>query len=281
MSRGVRHWTWMMTGKVDFSPRTVLAAVEAFGFNTNAQVENLALEYGLADILGNGGIAKKESRLARYLVEHPELTGYGGTSLVHELIERAIEARCRQAWRDPQDPAEVLPALVHSLKQDGFVIEDGELVRLLPEVVPVAAAQDELTQLLHKHGFETAIGHLDQVLSAHARGDWAAANGQLRTFVEELFNRIADHLSDGTTQGLATSHARREWLATCDPPFLVPEMNEWDPGKAGGFVQGLWKRLHPGGSHPGLSDEADSSFRLHVVLIVAEHFMKRFDARIT
>lgn len=266
----------------DFSPRTVLAAVEAFGFNTNAGVENLALEYGLADVVGDGGIAKKESRLARYLVEHPELTGYSGASLVHELIERAVEARCLLRWGGPKDPEEVLPTLVHSLKQDGFVIKDGKLVRLLPEVVPVAIAQDELTRLLDKYGFATAIGHLNQALAAHARGDWAAANGQLRTFVEELFDRIAEGLSGGATDALPTSHARREWLAAgATPPFLDPELNEWEPGKTGGFVQGLWRRLHPEGSHPGLSDEMDASLRLHVVLIVAEHFMRRFDMRLT
>ncbi len=265
----------------DFSPRTVLAAVEAFGFNTNAQVENLALEYGLDGIMGDGGIAKKESRLARHLVEHPELTGYAGVSLVYELIEKAIDARCQPDWGGPHDPVEVVPKLVNSLEQDGFIVEDYKLVRMLPDAVPVAAAQDELTRLLEKHGFATAAGHLGQALTAHARGDWAAANAQLRTFVEELFDRIADHLSGGESGAFGSSHERREWLATCGPPFFDPELNEWDPGKSGGFLQGFWRRLHPEGSHPGLSDEADSSLRLHLVLITTEHFMGRFDQRVT
>ena len=261
----------------DFSPRTVLAAIEAFEFATNAQVENLALEYGLQDVPGGGGIAKKESRLAKHLVDHPELQGYSGATLVHELIERAVQARCQSGWRGPLDPAAALPRLVHSLKQDGFLIQDYKLVRMLPEAVPVAAAQNELSRLLEKHAFGTAIGHLEQAMAAHARGDWAAANAQVRTFVEEVFDRIAERLSGGVTEGLPTSHARREWLATCTPPFLDPDLNEWEPGKGGGFVQGFWKRLHPDGSHPGLSDESDSSLRLHLVLIVIQHFMGRFD----
>ena len=264
----------------DFSARTVLATIGAFGFSTNAQIENLALEYGLSEVLGDGGIAKKEARLARYLVENPELKGHSATGLVHELAERAVAARCTRRWGDALDPNEEMPDLVHSLKQDGCGIDGGRLVRMLPDVVPVAEAQDGLTRMLLTYGLDTARGHLEQAVDAHARGDWAAANAQVRTFVEELFDRIASHLSGGETDGFSTSHARREWLTTCDPPFFDPELNEWEPGKSGGFVQGLWKRLHPDGSHPGLSDERDSSFRLHLVLIVAEHFLKRFDDRV-
>lgn len=257
----------------DVSPRTVLAAVKAFSFSTNAQIENLALEYGLQDVLGEGGIAKKESRLARHLVEHPDLKGYTGSSLIYELIERVISERCKSSWGDPRDPAEVVPELIHSLRQDGFEVRAGKLVRIVPEAVPVAAAQDELTRLLKKHEFLIALGHLDQAIAANARGDWAAANAQIRTFIEELFDRIAEGLSGGETNALARSHARRQWLATCDPSFFDSALNEW------GFVQAFWKRLHPEGSHPGLSDERDCSFRLHLAVIVAEHYLRRFDER--
>jgi hypothetical protein len=52
-------------------------------------------------------------------------------------------------------------------------------------------------------------------------------------------------------------------------------LNEWDDdGK--GFINGLVKRLHPQGPHPGLSDEDDSTFRLHVVLLTATLLLRRF-----
>lgn len=263
-----------------FSPRTVIATVEAFRFATNAQIENLALEYGLLDVLGDGGIAKKESRLARHLVENPQIRGYTESSLVFELIERVVAERCRTSSGEPRDAAEVVPELVNALKQDGFVITDGHVRPMLPEAVPVASAQDELHRMLEAHGFTRALGHLDQATAAHARGDWAAANSQLRTFVEELLDRIAGRLSGGETDQLSSSHRRREWLARCEPPFLDPQLNEWDVGGTVGFVQGFWRRLHPEGSHPGLSDENDCTFRLHIVLIIAEHFMRRFDERV-
>ena len=97
--------------------------------------------------------------------------------------------------------------------------------------------------------------------------------------MEELFDKIASNLSDGTTDELTKSHARREWLAKCDPPFFEKRLNEWEVGNKGGFVQGFWERLHPDGSHPGLSNETDSSFRLHLVIIVSGYYLNRFDHR--
>jgi hypothetical protein len=57
---------------------------------------------------------------------------------------------------------------------------------------------------------------------------------------------------------------------------MGPTLNEWDDNGLG-FVNGLVKRLHPHGSHPGLSDQDDSTFRLHTVLLTARLFLVRFD----
>jgi hypothetical protein len=54
------------------------------------------------------------------------------------------------------------------------------------------------------------------------------------------------------------------------------ELNEWDDNGLG-FINGLMKRLHPKGSHPGLPDEEDSTFRLHIVLLTARLLLTRFD----
>lgn len=41
------------------------------------------------------------------------------------------------------------------------------------------------------------------------------------------------------------------------------------------FVSGLFKMLHSDGSHPGLSDEDYSTFRLHLVLVTSRTFLHR------
>ncbi|TIT17485.1 MAG: hypothetical protein E5W70_32070 [Mesorhizobium sp.] len=47
------------------------------------------------------------------------------------------------------------------------------------------------------------------------------------------------------------------------------------------FINGLMKRLHPQGAHPGLSDEDDSTFRLHIVLLSARLLLTRYDAMVS
>ena len=139
----------------------------------------------------------------------------------------------------------------------------------------MAESENEVANLLDEFDFDVAAGHLEQAISSHTRGDWASANAQLRSFVEELFDRMASVLSEGDTDTLASSHSRRAWLATSDASLFDPRLNEWDE-KGKGFVQGFWRRLHPEGSHPGLSDEADSTFRLQLVIITGAHFLRRF-----
>jgi len=55
---------------------------------------------------------------------------------------------------------------------------------------------------------------------------------------------------------------------------LAETRNEWtQDGKS--YINGLFKMLHTDGSHPGLSDEDHSTFRLHIVLVTARTFLRR------
>jgi hypothetical protein len=114
---------------------------------------------------------------------------------------------------------------------------------------------------------------LKEALDTHGRGSWAAANSQIRTFLDALLDEIAVKL-DPTAATAGSGQPRRTKLAA--QGFLSRELNEWDDNGLG-FMNGLAKRLHPKGSHPGLSDDEDSTFRLHVVLLTARLLLTRFD----
>lgn len=265
-----------------FSRNTVIELIRAFEFQTHARLDQVALQFGLEDFMGTGGLEKKETSLMKHLIANPDLTGPGGGNIVLELIEFLFQERCSgQGYLSEQRPHEAFPKLINALKHDGYWVDGLKLKRMLPATLPVTEHEDELTQLLKKHRFTTALGHFQQAVGAHTRADWAATNAQLRSFVEELFDRIADVLSGGASVGLASSHARRESLAKNSPPFFSASLNEWEIASKGGFVQGFWKRLHPAGSHPGLSDEEDCTFRMHLVIIVARYFIRRFDAMVS
>jgi hypothetical protein len=90
-------------------------------------------------------------------------------------------------------------------------------------------------------------------------------------------NDIAERLDQAAASRTPLGYARRQLLAKLPAPFLFESLNEWNSdGK--NFIEGVFKRLHPHGSHPGLSDEEDATFRLHLVLIVARLLLRRFNS---
>lgn len=142
----------------------------------------------------------------------------------------------------------------------------------LPEEVDLPATDDEVHQLRKHFNFVVPMGHFDQAIEAHTRGDWAAANSQTRSFLEGLLNDIAVQIEPQKASQQPSSENRRALLAECG--FLSKGRNEWTAdGK--NYVNGLFKMLHTDGSHPGLSDEDHSTFRLHLALITGRALLRR------
>ena len=251
-----------------FSRSTIVELVDALRFSSHAEIELFLIRFEMEDADNHGTLDPRKLGIVKYLIETPDKNGPNGANLVFEIIEYLLEKH------HSQDPNELFPRLVHSLKRNGYIIENNKLNTMLPEELEIARTEDELTTLLEQFGFAIAKGHFVQAVSAHSRGDWAAANSQLRSFIESLFNSIADTLSHDKTRLPQNSYGRWKFLTTLNPPFWLTTLNEWEStGK--GFVQGFWYRLHPSGSHPGLSDEDDSSFGLYLVIIVASHYLRR------
>lgn len=263
-----------------FSRASIIEALSRLDVLTHAEIDRLLLRYGLEKVApaSLGSKATRSNTLMEYLIAHPDEKGPLGSNMTFEFIEQIIEILHPRfgAYIDEPYPEE----LINTLRQDGYVIEEGKLKSSLPEHVQLAGQANQLDSLLSKYGFNTAKGHLEQARNAHTRGEWAAANAQLRSFTESLFDSIAEKLAGNNTSLPPGSFQKREFLARMDPPFILTNLNEWEFSGKGGFLQGLWNRLHPEGSHPGLSDEEDSTFRLHIVLLVASHYLKRFDHRI-
>lgn len=95
----------------------------------------------------------------------------------------------------------------------------------LPDEVALPETDDEVRQLLRQNGFDVPAGHLDQAIEAHTRGDWAAANAQLRTFVEGLFDAFATKIDATGAAASASSENRRALLASHG--FLAMDRGEW------------------------------------------------------
>lgn len=260
-----------------FSRRTILAATDLMANWGHTNIDRFALEHALEETVRGSSMANKALALGRHLVSHPNTLNEDGVNMTDAIVSELVAGALQNSLDGyPREFSfdvfrERYPALHRGLERDGFTVEDGQLRRALPRELDLPAADDEVHTLLDRYGFGVAKGHLDQGIAAHARGDWAAANGQFRPFIENLFDVIAEHLGAAT---VPAGNQRRIWLANRNPPFLLATLNEWD-GQGHGFIEAFFRRLHPAGAHPGLSDEDDSTFRLHLVLLVARNLLRR------
>jgi hypothetical protein len=164
-----------------------------------------------------------------------------------------------------------------ALGRDGYTLEPANggaaLLPMVPQELDLPAADDEVHTLLKQFKFDGPLGHLDQAIEGYRLGNWASANAQLRSFLEGLLRDIAV----GFHAAPATHNFDNCLTLLAKQGFLSEPRNEWRPdGK--GYVQGLFKLLHTEGSHPGLSDEDESAFRMHVVMITARSFLRRLPA---
>ena len=266
-----------------FSRPTIVEAFNILNGFSHPKIDIFLLKFGLEEIAPKS-LGDKRDRvygLLLYLVNHTEEPGPFGSNLIFEMIDSIIEDISPPPYRPDNVvylPLETIyPRLINSLKHDGYIVKNGKLVTLLPDVIHLPEKEDELDILLDKFQFDISKEHLKQAIKAYRRGEWASANGQLRTFIESLFDSIAEKIHGNSNLPLK-GHERRILLGRGNPQFFSTDLNEWMIGKnPAGFVQGFWKRLHPQGSHPGLSDEEDSTFRLHLVILTASHYMKRLD----
>lgn len=197
----------------------------------------------------------------------------GTRSLAEGVVAEALD-RWSKEYRDFSNLDYQVGRVLHSLSRDGFSYDE-EKCAIVPQLphTDLAATDDEIHLLLSRFRFETTRGHLEQALENHSKGNWAAANSQLRTFLESLLEEIAKGLVPSAGQN---SSARYDALAKHG--FLSLHLYEWTlDGK--NLVNGVFKHLHTTGSHPGLSDEEDSTFRLHLVLILGRRFLRRYQAK--
>ena len=257
-----------------FSELTLIEAVNLYRNLTQAKFEQQMLYLSLSsETLPRGGLSveNKANLLTSFVIENPSHQTAEGEDLNVGIIKGTTVVP-KQYSRS---------VLQRALARDGYTLnKDGLLIRDLPPIADLPEANDELFSLLDELSFPVAKGHLDQAIKTHAAGQWASANAQLRTFLEEVFNEISKRLDAEQGDKQLTSHQRRSRLAQIVPPFLEKSLGEWDDNSVD-LVHGLFRRLNPEGSHPGLSDDEDCTFRLHMILIIGRHYLRRYKNRLS
>jgi hypothetical protein len=262
-----------------FTRPTIIAAVELLGAAlTQAKFDQVIVRLELGNdiaLASPKSVTAKSALLAQIITQRASqivATVNGQMTLAEAAVRIAVEISVPEYGMPEQEP------FLRGLALDGYVVSWGEdahtplLRTALPEEVSLPATDDEVHQLLKYFRFTVPLGHLDQAIEAHTRGEWAAANSQVRSFLEGLLSDIALRIEPQKALQQHSFENRRALLATCG--FLSVDRNEWTAdGK--NFVNGLFKMLHTDGSHPGLSNEDHSTFRLHLALITGRTLLRR------
>lgn len=163
-----------------FSRPTLIAAVELLEGHSQARFNQMVLRLGLEDEIDSGtavSVAKKCDILGRIIVQRSDQvldTLDGSMTLGEAVVREAVKLLSAE----PRFPREI--ALARGLARDGYVVSFGDYGRdptsraALPDEVQLPETDDEVHQLLKSFQFITPLGHLDQAVEAHTRGDWAA-----------------------------------------------------------------------------------------------------------
>lgn len=232
-----------------FSSRTIGVLIEAIVSShtaTTMQTLWLKAEVDGWDLVGSNKEARAQDLLHTLRHSSRPQDHKGALELARLVL---VKGKPRPDWMQRPSP-EWWTELRDAVAADGWEF-DAANDRLVP-TVPGTVVADEVSWIeaeLRRRGWTTAAEHYRQAIDSFASGNWAAANSQLRTFYEAV-TRVA-----GGTEGIGGAGQVQAAIGNLDAAGSLI-------GGEADFAKKLWKMLHPGGSHPGLSDEDESRFRL-------------------
>jgi hypothetical protein len=201
--------------------------------------------------------ATKSSRLASLLkgLEKRCEEADDDTQIV-ELVE-TLHREHPQAW--PEDRI----ALAAALTLDGFDFVDDKLVATTPAPIALAPQISALELEMERRGLQVAIGHYKQAVDNFTRGNWEAANSQVRSFLESLFITLCKTLCG---KGLADVNGALQHLRGTGKL----DLGEWNNFRY------FWNDIQDNGPHQGLSVEHEALYRLHVATATARYLLEKF-----
>ncbi len=247
-----------------FSSRTLAALITGINAGySKANIGTLLLSVE-ADAWEPKRAPNKETLLQETLKAMRDSGGERAQKAALELAGKVLAAGKDDGLFDPE--ASWYAPLRDALAADGweFDPENDRLVSAMPAIA-VAEETSLLEGKLTELGFPNAAGHYRQALDAFSRGDWAAANSQIRSLLEDLLPGLAERV-----EGKRPREVRAALDKLTAKDFLIE--GEYS------LLRGLWDAAQPRGSHAGLSDAAEARFRLMVTTAQCRFLLERLES---
>ena len=116
-------------------------------------------------------------------------------------------------------------------------------------------------------GFSVPLRHLEQANDNAARGNWEAANSQIRACMESLCNELAKQIYDGPGDSPTRGNARK-YLE--EKEFLSADEAE--------LLKAFFKVLHTSGGHAGASNQDDCHRRRLMAMSLGNYYLERLSS---
>lgn len=209
-----------------------------------------------------------------------DATGSNKQSRCLALV-RAVERRCELAKSDREmaDPIQnalaqanpwqseqpAVAGLVASLQSYGLEFRDGRLLPTTPGPATLAPEVSGLEADLTAAQLGVAATHYRQANDNLTQGNFEAANGQVRSFLENLLISVCRLVAGRTFNdaSAALQHLRQS-------TFL--DASEFNT------TRGFWDASHTNGPHHGLSNQDEALFRLHVATAIGRYLLRKLAA---
>jgi len=249
-----------------FSDRTVACLIEVIAdAYTHTELDTLILKLSLSRHAEAGGFSKQQRLHNLFSSIRSLRNAREGERLIFSLAREFLESRVgdidapgmqHSGWLKRLRP------LREALAADGWLFESGKLRPTTPSPAALAPEISELEKNLKELGFTTAITHYRQAVDNFSSGNYEATNGQLRSFLENLYIEICSEKT-GTTVSDAVGALQR-----------LRQAQQLDVGEFN-LTRGLLEVSNQRGAHQGLTDRQEAQFRLHFSTALGRYLISR------
>jgi hypothetical protein len=238
------------------SPKSKAALIRVIARQGHSDISLLAIELGLDGEAVGANRLERSMALVRAIEQRNNPDDAAGK--LFELVQGQLSsANERQLQNDEQ-----LQALIRNLELDGYAFRDGRLLPATPTPIALQEVISDVERDLDAAGYDVALKHYQQAVDNYVKGNWEAANSQVRSFLEDLFIGLCQRHRNEVPgdAGAALQHLyHTEWL----------DRGEYNHYRA------FWNDIQDNGPHRGLSSEGEGLFRLHYATAVARYLLSK------
>ncbi|NQT56300.1 MAG: hypothetical protein HQ551_08745 [Desulfobacteraceae bacterium] len=241
-----------------FSRRTLASLARVISeYNTHSDLDALAYEFGKEDsAVGSTKVARCVSFIKAL---ESECEDERDDHKIVDVIEKTLSLLNQWHFEN----SGMVSGLLASLQVDGFHFSDGVIRPTTPEPASLDPILSQLEKDLLSLELKIASRHYSQACENLVSGNFEATNGQIRSFLENLFITLCEKGSGKKMNdaGSALQHLRQ---------ISKIDASEWNT------FRGFWDSCQSNGPHHGLSSNEEAIYRLHVATAIARYLLYKF-----